>query len=113
MDLEFKDQPGTPANQQAKKLAKESAKAAKVKQTWKHIYTEVIADSGIKLVKVTAKPTGAQSIFIAKKPKVDGTPGAAERLKQYEAMKAGFKKAGEFVSADSFEEKINEMIKVA
>lgn len=109
-DLEFKDQPGSPANQQAKKLAKESAKAAKSKKSYKHIYTEVLAESGIKLVKVTAKPNGARSIFIAKKPKQDGTPGASLRLKQYEDLKATFKKAGEYVSADSYEDTISEMI---
>lgn len=109
-DLEFKDQPGSPANQQAKKLAKESAKAAKSKQTYKHIYTEVLSEAGIKLVKVTAKPNGSRSIFIAKKPKQDGTPGASLRLKQYEDLKAGYKKAGEFVSGDSAKETIAEMV---
>ncbi len=109
-DLEFKDQPGSPANQQAKKLAQEKSRAAKLKQAWKHVYTEVVSEAGIKLVKVTAKPTGARSTFIAKKPKVDGTSETAQKIQQYEALKNGFKNKGEFVSADSFDEKINEMV---
>ena len=110
MDLDFKSQPGSPANQQAKKLAQEKSRAAKNKKNYKSIYTEIVSDAGLKLVKVTATPTGAQSVFIAKKPKQDGTPGAALKLQQYEAIKKGYQKDGLWVSADSFEEKITEMI---
>lgn len=112
-DLEFKDQPGSPANQQAKKLAKESAKAAKNKKSYKHIYTEIVAEAGLKIVQVTAKPTGSRSVFIAKKPKQDGTPGAALRLQQYEALKASYKKEKSWFVGDAFDEKLAELISEA
>ncbi len=110
-DVEFKDQPGSPANQKQKEIAQEAARKAKVKKSYKSFVTEIVSNEGkFKLVRLTAKPNGAQSIFIAKKPKADGTPGAAVRLKQYEDMKKDFAKKGEFVAMGEAEDKINEMI---
>jgi hypothetical protein len=104
--VEFAKAEGLPQRQEEKKRAKELAKKAKDKKEWKHIYTE--RDG--KLLKVYAKPNGAYSIFIAKRPKNNGTPENEAKLTQYKAEIEKQRSKKLFYTDYGFDEKIAEMI---
>ena len=104
--VEFANAEGLPQRQEEKKRAKELAKKAKEKKEWKHIFTE--RDG--KLLKVYAKPNGAYSIYIAKRPKNNGTPENDLKIAQYKAEIEKQRKNKLFFTDYGYEEKIKEMI---
>jgi hypothetical protein len=104
MSEEFKDL-GTPANQQKKALAKAASKASKKKVEYPHVFTE---QDG-KLLKITVKPNGAHSIFLAKKPKPGGETYHTKLAEYNNAIKS-CKDQGKWVDGSSVDEHINKMI---
>lgn len=105
MSVEFKDAPGLPQRVEEKARAKAESKKAKQVKKYQEIFTELDG----KVLKVTAKPNGAYSIFLAKKPKT-GKIESAQKLHEYNALIADLKKSGKWVDSSSYEEKITELI---
>lgn len=88
-DLTFKEQKGTPANEHAKKLAKQKVKKSK--------YETVYSQNGSKIVKVTFKPNGAYQEYI----------GNYSKKKEQSILKAEiakWKKEGVWVDEHSIKE---------
>lgn len=87
----FKDQAGSPANQHAKKIAKEKALALKKeKELSKSFYT--VKDG--KVLKMTVTLSGVHSEFIKKKSK----------MKTYESDLKKWKADGEFIPSENISE---------
>lgn len=107
--VEFAKAEGLPERVEQKQRAKAASKAAKEQKEWKFIYTE--RDG--KLLKVYAKPNGAYSIYIAKRPKNNGTPENEQKKVQYEAEIQKWRGKKLFYTDYGFEEKIAEMIEEA
>lgn len=104
--VEFAKAEGLPQRQEEKARAKAASKKAKEQKEWKHIFTE--RDG--KLLKVYAKPNGAYSIYIAKRPKNNGTAENDQKIKQYVAEIEKYRSKKLFYTDYGFEEKIAEMI---
>jgi len=101
----FNESPGLPQRQAEKSRAKAASKAAKNKKKFKYFYTE---QDG-KLLRITAKPNGAYSEYIAKKPK-PGKDNFETKSQEYKVVLDSVKKDGLYVSADMYEETIQKMI---
>lgn len=106
--MEFSKSEGLPQRQEEKARARATSKAAKNKKAYEFFYTE---QNG-KILKVTAKPNGAYSEFIAKKPRA-GTENSARLEAEYKSMIAKYKKEGAWVGSDMYDDKVKELIKQA
>ncbi len=109
-EVTFKDSPGLPARQAelARAKADKVTKKKNAKKKFKFFYTE---QDG-KILKITAKPNGAYSEYVAKKPKA-GKENYDVKIQQYESIKSKFKKEDAWVSADQYEDTIKKLIAAA
>jgi hypothetical protein len=94
LDLPFEEQAGSPASQQAKKLAREANKLKKMKKYEREFFT---VKAG-KVLHVIAKPHGAHSELIGKKSKIPKD--------QFEKMLADWKKKNQWISEEDSDEKL-------
>lgn len=98
----FKEATGIPANEHAKKKAKEKSDLAKKDKLEEIFYT---VKSG-KILQIKVKPNGAHSNFVGNKKKLSKD--------EFEAAVKKWKAAGAWISEEDFDEKTSEVrIKLA